>query len=129
MKLHFVGPVCWYDMLRMARRARYFLLRGLYALLLVTILCLMYGDTFGMFNRQVQPKRMTEFAELFFNVFMMVQFFLAVALTPAYVAGAIAEEKERKTLEFLLATDLQGQEIVFSKLISRVGAGFSKSRT
>ena len=46
---------------------------------------------------------------------------LAVALlTPAYVAGAIADEKDRKTLEFLLATDLRSREIVLSKLASRL---------
>jgi ABC-type transport system involved in multi-copper enzyme maturation permease subunit len=41
-------------------------------------------------------------------------------LTPAYVAGAIADEKERKTLEFMLATDLSNHEIVLSKLLSRL---------
>src|SRR5262249_49386495 len=40
-------------------------------------------------------------------------------LTPAYTAGAIAEEKDRKTLEFLLATDLRNREIVLSKLTAR----------
>ncbi len=61
------------------------------------------------------------FAEMFFSVFMMVQLALVTLLTPAYVAGAIAEEKERKTLEFMLATDLCNHEIVLSKLLSRLG--------
>src|SRR5437660_1620479 len=43
-----------------------------------------------------------------------------VLLTPAYVGGAIAEEKDRKTLEFMLATDLLNREIVLSKLGSRL---------
>ena len=41
-------------------------------------------------------------------------------LTPAYVATAITEEKEGKTLEFLLATDLGSREIVLGKLLARV---------
>jgi ABC-type transport system involved in multi-copper enzyme maturation permease subunit len=36
------------------------------------------------------------------------------------VAGAVAEEKENKTLEFLLATDLRNREIVLSKLAARL---------
>ena len=65
--------------------------------------------------------RMAAMAEAFFTTFMTVQFVLAVFLTPAYVASAITEEKERKTLEFLLATDLASREIVLGKLASRLG--------
>ena len=43
-----------------------------------------------------------------------------VLLTPAYTAGAVAEEKERKTLEFILATDLRNREIIFGKVVSRL---------
>lgn len=60
------------------------------------------------------------FAQFFFLVFLMVQLALVVLLTPAYVAGAIADEKDRKTLEFMLATDLSNHEIVLSKLLSRL---------
>ena len=53
---------------------------------------------------------------------MVVQFILVCVLTPAAVAGAIADEKERRTLEFLLATDLRDREILFGKLAARVGS-------
>ncbi len=59
----------------------------------------------------------------FFEAFMMVQIVAVSILTPAFVAGAIAEEKDRKTLEFLLATDLRNREIVLSKF----GAGWPTS--
>ena len=51
---------------------------------------------------------------------MVVQLLVVLILTPAYLAGAIAEEKDRKTLEFLLATDLRSREIVLSKLLARL---------
>src|SRR5262249_39437353 len=35
-------------------------------------------------------------------------------------ASAICEEKERRTLEYLLATDLHNREIVLSKFLSRL---------
>ncbi len=47
--------------------------------------------------------------------------FLAVGLvTPVMTAGAIADEKERRTLEFILATDLRSREIVLGKLAARL---------
>jgi ABC-type transport system involved in multi-copper enzyme maturation permease subunit len=52
---------------------------------------------------------------------MVTQFFAVGLLTPAYVGGAVSEEKERKTLGFLLTTDLNNREIVLSKLASRLG--------
>ena len=66
------------------------------------------------------PRETAVLAETFFGTFMIVQLILIVLLTPAYVAGAIAEEKDRKTMEFLLATDLRNREIVLSKLLSRL---------
>ena len=41
-------------------------------------------------------------------------------LTPALVAGAIADEKRRKTLHYLLASQLTGPEIVLGKLLVRM---------
>jgi ABC-type transport system involved in multi-copper enzyme maturation permease subunit len=40
-------------------------------------------------------------------------------LTPIYTAGAIAEEKERRTLELLFGSGLTSREIVLGKLASR----------
>ena len=41
-------------------------------------------------------------------------------LTPLFVAGSIVEETDRRTLEFLLATDLRPREIVLGKLWPRL---------
>jgi ABC-type transport system involved in multi-copper enzyme maturation permease subunit len=60
-----------------------------------------------------------QFAGTIFEVFVSVQFILVTLLTPIYTASAIADEKERRTLEFLLATDLRNREIVLSKLLAR----------
>ena len=45
---------------------------------------------------------------------------LVLMLTPALVAGAIADEKRRKTLHYLLASRLSGPEIVLGKLLVRM---------
>jgi len=123
-----LGPVFWYDTIRSARRGRYFLMRWLYAIGLLLLL-LWVHSIWSMQNRfdlNRDPnwnefKALAQLAEQYFFAFAIVQFVAVVLLTPAYVGGAIAEEKERKTLEFLLATDLQNSEIIFGKLASRVG--------
>jgi ABC-type transport system involved in multi-copper enzyme maturation permease subunit len=119
--LKVTGPLLFYDLLRIARRQRYFLLRTLYALLLGVLLGWIYllvmlenrGETMGR-------REAASFAEAFFYSFQGVQFVVMVLLTPAYTAGSIAEEKDRKTLEFVLATDLRNREIVLSKYFSRL---------
>jgi ABC-type transport system involved in multi-copper enzyme maturation permease subunit len=69
---------------------------------------------------QMLVKELAKFAESFFMMFMEVQFVGIFLLTPAFAAGAIAEEKDRRTLEYLLATDLDNREIVLGKLVSRL---------
>src|SRR5436309_1866825 len=118
-----LGPVFWYDTIRSARRGRYFLMRWLYAIGLLLLL-LWVHSIWSLQNRFVNNadpnwnefKALAQLAEQYFFAFAIVQFVAVVLLTPAYVGGAIAEEKERKTLEFLLATDLQNSEIDFGGL-------------
>src|ERR1043165_5951565 len=116
------GPVLFYDMVRTARRSRYSIIRILYGGTLFFILCYMFLLLFlNTRNRlHLQQREIAVLAEMFFATFMLLQLGMVILLTPAYVAGAIAEEKDRKTLEFLLATDLASAEIVLSKFLSRM---------
>jgi ABC-type transport system involved in multi-copper enzyme maturation permease subunit len=112
------GPVLFYDMVRSARRGRYILLRCCYAGLLLLTLFWVFTNTrtYG----QPSTQEMARLAETYFESVMAVQLLLVLLLTPVYVAGAIADEKERRTLEYLLATDLRGREIVLGKLAARL---------
>jgi ABC-type transport system involved in multi-copper enzyme maturation permease subunit len=120
--LKFFGPVFLYELLRVSRRSRYFFLRTAYAGGLLLLLCYTYLVTSldGRAYQAPTPNALASLAATFFYVFMFAQFTLVTLLTPAYVAGAIAEEKERRTLEFILATDLRNREIVLGKLAARV---------
>jgi ABC-type transport system involved in multi-copper enzyme maturation permease subunit len=119
------GPVLFYEGLRAARRSRFFLLRWLYAIGL--LLLLLWVHSIWSLERHYSAtnvnmyKQQAKLAEEFFYAFAAVQFATVVLLAPAYVAGGVAEEKEKRTLEFLLATDLRGREIVFGKLLARLG--------
>jgi hypothetical protein len=119
------GPVLLYEGLRAARRPRFFLLRWLYAIGLLILLLWVHWvwglNEYHAAAVQNAYRQQARLAEQFFYAFALVQFAAVVLLTPAYVAGGVAEEKERKTLEFLLATDLRGREIVFGKLLARLG--------
>ncbi len=121
------GPVFVYELVRVGRRRITYLLRGLYVLGLCTMLGLLYlqwldrvgyWDSYG--PQVIPPGRIAAFATEYFYYFVFVQYAVVCLLTPAYVAGTVADEKERKTLEFLLATDLRNREIVFGKLAGRV---------
>lgn len=123
------GPVLFFDLVRTTRNGRQVALRCLYACGLLFLLYFLYSSWFPsrtndlerMFAVEtMQGKDMPRFAGACFTMFMGMQFLVVLVLTPAYTAGAITEEKERRTLEFLLATDLTNREIVLSKLVSRL---------
>src|SRR6266849_2745756 len=100
------GPVLFYDLLRATRRGRYVWLRCVYGAVLLIMLFVFYynwsGSIWDVFALEhVARNEAARFAEEFFHAFISVQFVTVVLLTPALTAGALAEEKERRTLEFL----------------------------
>lgn len=121
------GPVFVYELVRVGRRRLTYVLRALYVLGLCTMLGILYLqwlERVGYFNyygpQVTAPGAISKFATEYFYYFVFVQYAVVCLLTPAYVAGTVADEKERKTLEFLLATDLRNREIIFGKLAARV---------
>lgn len=117
------GPILFFDLVRSARRTRYYVVRHVCLLLLFALLFFVHWTlSFGEVARGWTTADAQQFTMTYFVVFVVIQSSLLVMLGPAYVAGSIAEEKERKTLEFMLATDLDNREIVFGKLISRMGS-------
>jgi ABC-type transport system involved in multi-copper enzyme maturation permease subunit len=124
----FFGPVLLYDLVRTARRGQIIAHRSLYAFVLLGMLLILYWTWFphASFESLLQPvalrpAEVSSFAHAFFNSFMIVQFIMVLIITPAYTAGAVAEERERRTLGFLLATDLTNREIIMGLLAARIG--------
>lgn len=118
--LRLFGPVLFFDLLCLARRVRYVLARTGYA----AFLFLIVGWTWFTWSvrGQLDSGRIDQYATFangLFEIFVSVQFVLVALLTPVYTASAVADEKERRTLEFLLATDLRNREIVLGKLLAR----------
>ena len=126
---HIFSAVLFYDLIRSARGGRYTLLRCIYTGVILFTLFLLYwswmvqptGDPWRLlFGGGIDKRRVAEFTESFFHRFAIVQFVAVVVLTPACTAGALAEEKEKKTLEYLLTSNLFSHEIIFGKLLSRL---------
>jgi ABC-type transport system involved in multi-copper enzyme maturation permease subunit len=119
-----VGPVFFYDLFRSSRRVRHVILRTAYAGFLFFLVVWIYLTSWNgqSFHDLLVPsdQQLSRLASTCFTTYLMVQFFVVALLTPAYVAGAIVEEKERKTLPFILATDLDDREIVLGKLAARL---------
>lgn len=124
--LRLVGPLFVYDMARLARRGRTTFLRGAYASVLLVWLCVMAADRFPGLLHQVFQAPTTSipgwanFARGFGIVLLSLQAAAVLVLTPAYLAGAFAEEKERRTIDLLFTTDLRDRELVLGKLFGRL---------
>ncbi len=117
------GPVLWYDMVRSSRRTSIVLLRSLYPLILFSVLAATYGEILGrnFFASEVLDAIvLARISYAFYITFLLIQWVAVFVLTPIYVGSAIADEKDRRTLEYIFTTDLRNREIVLGKLMSRL---------
>lgn len=120
------GPIFRVEMVSAARRDRYFWLRVIYALIILFVLWTVYinlslgatrpgGELVGASIRE-----RAQAAAYFFVAFSWVQLIGLLAVAPAMAVGTIATERERRTIEYLFATDLSNSEIVLGKTIARL---------
>ena len=117
------GPVFTVELLTSARRRRYYAIRTLYGLALLALLASNYGSSLLMMQSTETPltaNMLSGFARQMFRSFAWVQAAAILGLTPALVAGTVADEARRKTLHYLLASRLSGAEIVLGKLMARL---------
>ena len=120
--LKLFGPILWCDLVRTSRHVGTHLVRGGYLLALLAVLGVLYLNAWpGLHAGRVRNSQVARFAQEFCYTFLTTQFVLMALLAPAFTAGAIAEERRKKTIQYLLMTDLRNHEIVLGKLGSRVG--------
>jgi ABC-type transport system involved in multi-copper enzyme maturation permease subunit len=113
-----LGPVFERERLVAARGRRFYALRSAYGLGLLAVIVatgrtakspLEFGTIAGVRTA----------ASLFQNL-LLAQGLAVVLLTPALVAGAVAQEYQRRTLHELLSSNLTSAEIVLGKLAARL---------
>jgi ABC-type transport system involved in multi-copper enzyme maturation permease subunit len=130
--LRLLGPVFLFDLVRTTRKTHLAFHRFSYSIVLLTLLFILFiskasqnaGAHFSwediLWAQPLPAKEMPLFTQVVFYIFIVIQFAAIFLLTPSYVAGAVAAEKERRILEFVLATDLDDRELILGKLASRL---------
>jgi ABC-type transport system involved in multi-copper enzyme maturation permease subunit len=114
------GPVVRFELLTTARRGRYYLVRVVYGLALLVLLNALFQDWMARHPAGGTIAEVHDFAEDAFIRFAGVQGVALLCVIPALVAGVIADEHQRKTLHYLLASRLSSAEIVLGKLWARL---------
>jgi ABC-type transport system involved in multi-copper enzyme maturation permease subunit len=115
----FFGPLLPYEFVRNTRRY-HFALYCYYAYLNLGFLVYCFLNWFEL-QDQISESPASELRLMgeFAHSFLVFQFLFAGLLTPAAIAGIIADEKQRGTLASLLSTGLRSREIVLGKLVPR----------
>ncbi len=114
------GPVFNVELLTTSRRPRYYAFRVVYGLALLILVWINYSGWDRGRGVEMSPEMLRAFAWTTFGSLVALQGGLIVFMTPALVAGVIANEKQRKTLHYLLASRLSSSEIVLGKLLARM---------
>jgi ABC-type transport system involved in multi-copper enzyme maturation permease subunit len=122
-----LGPVFNAEMLRATRRGRAQTLRWVYAGWLCLQLVYVYDLTHTALTYGLPPqapaslsKAASNFGQQYRDLVLSQQFTLIVLVTPAFVAGAITDEKTRGTLQGLLTAYVTPADIVLGKLAARI---------
>lgn len=116
-----LGPIVEFELKTSTRKRRFYMLRSAYGVFLLYLIWVNYSlfldrkidDTFT-------PREIATINLAIFGMIAVFQYLFVLVLTPALVAGAIADEKRRKTLHYLLTSRLTGGEIVFGKIVVRM---------
>jgi ABC-type transport system involved in multi-copper enzyme maturation permease subunit len=120
-----IGPHGYYDLVRLSRKPRVIVLRVLFLLALFGCIWYTYRQSGLQSELDVlsTAQLRTHLARLNTQcvyTWLLLQNITILILTPAYVGGAIAEERERGTFDLLLTTELNHREILLGKLLARV---------
>lgn len=128
-----VGAVLQQEWLLGSRRSRLYVFRWVYAGWLIFLV--FYGWVYctnAQSNRLagrvvyntssfVAYASMPEIVgQWFAETFVAQQMILLVLAVPAFVAGAVTDEKRRGTLQYLLTADVDARHIIVGKLLARV---------
>jgi ABC-type transport system involved in multi-copper enzyme maturation permease subunit len=115
-----LGPVVRYELITTARRGRFYFVRAAYGLCLLFQLWSLFRAWEATHPGGGSFDEIQAFAEDAFLQFAGLQGIGLMVLIPALVSGVIADEHQRKTLHYLLASRLSSAEIVLGKMGARL---------
>ncbi len=112
-----IGPVFTRELVTAPRRTRFFLARAVY----VAGLLILISTAWGLFTGTQDVRNVGDsarFGAAIFQILSVLQLTLAVFFSALLAAGAVAQEKDRRTLILLLLTHLSNSELVLGKLLA-----------
>ena len=125
------GPMVRWELVRLARSGRvarvrvlllYALLLGVVGFAVVTSYMSLHKDPFHLLLERLDPlstRTPAEWGGQLAFVLLEVQLLFVAAVAPAYAAAAVSEERDRRTLPLVLATQITDREIVWGKAAAR----------
>lgn len=130
-----VGPLLAQELLR-GRRGRLEILRRAYASWMILQFTFLFSSHYSeAIARERTPIAnsktaavQSRFVNSYLDLFVVQHFLLIGFATPAFVCGALAEEKSHMTLTMLLTTDLTSSDIVLgntpsaNKMLDSIGS-------
>lgn len=118
------GPVFFHELRAAARKRKSFVIRTLIGLFLLYLLLVSEGGSYRRSSTandwEYSAKDLARIGGNLFSMVVWLQAMIILLLTPAFVAGSIVEDRQRKVLSYLLASPLTGAEIVLGKLAARL---------
>jgi ABC-type transport system involved in multi-copper enzyme maturation permease subunit len=115
-----MGPVFRAELLRTSRQRRYYALRLVYGLVLLALVWTGY-EQLRDHRPVISTADLASFAMSTFVAFAVLQLVTVLLLVPPLFGGAIADEKQRKTLHYIMASQLSSGEIILDKVFGRAG--------
>ncbi len=112
-----VGPVFNREIITTPRSLRLYLTRAGYVAALFGLVFTAWLILFGS-KQQSGLGDLARFGSAIFTVLAPLQLAVAVAFSALITAAAVAQEKDRRTLDLLLMTNLSNTELVLSKLLA-----------
>ncbi|HSQ57658.1 MAG TPA: hypothetical protein VLM40_18190, partial [Gemmata sp.] len=125
------GPLVRWELVRLARRGYvtrvrvlflYTLFLGVIGFALATSFLDAHRNPFELLIGAADPLATAtppRFGSRLAFTLLELQLLFVAAITPAYAAAAVSEEKDRRTFSMLLATQLTDREIVWGKAAGR----------
>lgn len=113
----FVGPVFNREIITTPRSLRLYLTRTAYVAALFGLVFTAWLILFGS-KQQSGLGDLSRFGSAIFTVLAPLQLAIAVAFSALLTAAAVAQEKDRRTLDLLLMTNLTNVELVLGKLLA-----------
>lgn len=112
----FAGPILTRELAICPRRIQFFIARSAYAAILFLLMCTAWLVVTGtQYIRDVGAA--ARFGETWFQIAAPLQLVLALFSAALVAASSVCQEKDKRTLDLLLVTDLTNLELVLGKLL------------